>query len=853
MNDTECSDEDTNYKQMFYREDNSLPNQNFHPERENHNFIHFNEPLTTRDGFALTIRGDSACATTLNPGFLTENHNDIQNPDHMSDGLEVNDSTISLDSFITENFPDKIVPEHQAQKIVEQLFVILKNLHKAGKSYVILEFENILMIEHKNYIISGYQGISTKDMTLITTAPEMLKSRISQEKSNIWPLGIIIYKMLSGNYPFEVTNTTVSDEVLGQTILSSIENLPSMSIIKSLLQLMLKIDHNERISFQELSEHSWITGNGLNLTINDNSTGEIIQAVDRKTWYPDTSPEFKIMYYQKYAFEKSNIYNIEKKLLESSSSSIYKGQDQSTGLDVAIKVFPAGNSKNNGFSEFDMLSKIQHKNVIKALGFCKFQNKNYLVLEYCKNGNLDSFIKNNFDENRIPELEAYYLIGKILSGVEAITKKGILHSGLSLENILLDDDYTPKISGFMRATLIDSNEIHDGRKHRSLSNIPNLEDKYNYHHQRSKSLNHIADLESLEERYNYNYKCNIWSLGVLAYEMITGNSIISNLNLLSEEGRIFQEIEEKLAEHIGEESVKVLMGRILTPQLDRRISLKGLKKQYEAIQSNLENKRFTWDDSNLVNNIARISWVDYQNMDLENSGIGDEELELIGITSLVSLQNLNVSFNKISKNGVEKLAKNNSWTNFESLNITRNDIGAEGAINLAKNTSWINVKSLNLDSTNIGDSGVESLARNKFWTNLLYLNLDVNNIGATGAKYLANNTSWSNLQHLSLEKNNIGTDGAEYLAGNTSWALLETLNLDHNKIRANGVRNLAKNTSWICLQNLSIANNNIGKTDLEKLIAGNCWSSQIDINFGVDMSNSSFVSKQSSNMSFCNH
>lgn len=63
------------------------------------------------------------------------------------------------------------------------------------------------------------------------------------------------------------------------------------------------------------------------------------------------------------------------------------------GLEVAIKIYPADASVAFQYeSEFHVLTKLQHTNIIKLLGHCTGQDEMILVYEYMPNGSLDKFI-----------------------------------------------------------------------------------------------------------------------------------------------------------------------------------------------------------------------------------------------------------------------------------------------------------------------------------------------------------------------------------------------------------------------------------------------------------------------------
>ena len=81
--------------------------------------------------------------------------------------------------------------------------------------------------------------------------------------------------------------------------------------------------------------------------------------------------------------------------------------------------------------------------------------KPYLILEYAPKGDLSSYIK--IPERGFKEEHAKLIFNKILKGVQDIHNSGICHRDLKTQNILLDNQYNPKICDFGFATYISKN------------------------------------------------------------------------------------------------------------------------------------------------------------------------------------------------------------------------------------------------------------------------------------------------------------------------------------------------------------------------------------------------------------
>ncbi|KAM4084565.1 hypothetical protein ACB094_08G142100 [Castanea mollissima] len=204
------------------------------------------------------------------------------------------------------------------------------------------------------------------------------------------------------------------------------------------------------------------------------------------------------------------------KLGEGGYGSVYKGKLQSGHL-VAIKML--GKSKGNGqdfINEVATIGRIHHENVVQLIGYCVEGLKRALIYEFMPNGSLDKYIFSQ--EGNIPlSIEKTYNISLgVAHGIEYLHRgcdMQILHFDIKPHNILLDENFTPKVADFGLAKLypIDDSIV-------SLTAARG-------------TLGYIAPELFYKNIGGVSYKADVYSFGMLLLEMASKRK---NLNAFAE-------------------------------------------------------------------------------------------------------------------------------------------------------------------------------------------------------------------------------------------------------------------------------------------------------------------------------
>ncbi|XP_077241083.1 cysteine-rich receptor-like protein kinase 43 isoform X2 [Tasmannia lanceolata] len=150
-------------------------------------------------------------------------------------------------------------------------------------------------------------------------------------------------------------------------------------------------------------------------------------------------------------------FNQKNKLGEGGFGPVYKGKLKD-GREIAVKKLSRSSKqgKDEFMNEARLLAQVQHRNVVSLLGYCAHGAEKLLVYEYVANESLDKLL---FHAERRAELEwkkRYEVMVGVARGLLYLHEDShncIIHRDIKASNILLDDQWVPKIADFGMAKL----------------------------------------------------------------------------------------------------------------------------------------------------------------------------------------------------------------------------------------------------------------------------------------------------------------------------------------------------------------------------------------------------------------
>ncbi|EAS01038.1 Serine/Threonine kinase domain protein (macronuclear) [Tetrahymena thermophila SB210] len=252
---------------------------------------------------------------------------------------------------------------------------------------------------------------------------------------------------------------------------------------------------------------------------------------------------------------------------------VFQGENTKNKQIVAIKMVPLKEFKFKPEkiipslkNEIKNMQMLHHKNTVQLYDVIKTDNNLYMVVEFCNQGNLDKYIK----QKNLSEEKCINIMFQIVEGFKCLNQNNIVHRDLKPENILLHDK-TVKIADFGFSKVVEAGM--DEPIITSFVGTP------------------LYMSPQILQKQNYSSKTDIWSLGMIFYELIytkrawEGKSYCDLLDNILKKPLQFPEIPKV------HQQTKQIIRRMLQQKEEDRISWEELFQFFSV-----ENLRQVYSD-----------------------------------------------------------------------------------------------------------------------------------------------------------------------------------------------------------------------------------------------------------------
>jgi predicted Ser/Thr protein kinase len=201
---------------------------------------------------------------------------------------------------------------------------------------------------------------------------------------------------------------------------------------------------------------------------------------------------------------------------------VYKVRQPRLDRLVALKILPPEAGRDPPFAErfrreAQALARLSHPHIVAVHDFGQADGLYFLVMEYVDGVNLRQVLR----KGRLQPEEALRIVPQLCDGLHYAHEEGVVHRDVKPENILLDKRGRVKIADFGLAKLLGRTGVGTLTGTHQVMGTP-----------------HYMAPEQMEKPQEVDHRADIYSLGVVFYELLTGQVPMGNFPRPSEKVQV---------------------------------------------------------------------------------------------------------------------------------------------------------------------------------------------------------------------------------------------------------------------------------------------------------------------------
>jgi len=200
---------------------------------------------------------------------------------------------------------------------------------------------------------------------------------------------------------------------------------------------------------------------------------------------------------------------IERRIGAGGMGAVYRARQKDLDRWVALKVLSAGGTESDGFAdrfnrEARALARLSHPNIVAIHEFGQVPGYHFFLMEFVDGANLRELQR----AGRISPREALQIVPQVCDALQYAHDVGIIHRDIKPENVLVDRRGRVKIADFGLARILDAGVGVVGERLTEEGQVMGTP--------------HYMAPEQVENPQWVDHRADIYSLGVVFYELLTG-------------------------------------------------------------------------------------------------------------------------------------------------------------------------------------------------------------------------------------------------------------------------------------------------------------------------------------------